>query len=267
MDFRDYWWSGSSFILKNNVFYQRGVDWHLGFEKSYIELRKKEGRLYSDEDVQHLPGFHGLPSLVNEWNRRKITMNKLIKYLSKKEVNGQVLELGCGNGWLAHQLAVSLGTEVWAIDTNEIELLQGAKLFNTCKNLIFVHADIFTAEIKRLAFNIILLAGSIQYFPNLKLLFDRLFELLTPSGEIHIVDTPFYESVLDSQDAKRRSGNYYESLGQPDMVNKYFHHTFFELKDFEYEILFDPGLLVSIFRRKILMIPQMAFPWILVKHA
>src|SRR6185369_492378 len=103
-----------------------------------------EQRVYSDDVVRNLPDFSEQSTLKKEWDIRKITVRKLIKYLEKKNEKLSILELGCGNGWLSHQLAASLNAEVFGVDVNETELLQGARIFKDDQNLSFLCADIFS---------------------------------------------------------------------------------------------------------------------------
>src|SRR5258705_4604234 len=192
MNLRNLLLSNNSFSFKRNIFYQKELTHHDPFEKNYIELRKRENRVYADEVVRNLPDLDMPQSLKNEWLIRKITMRKLITYFKKKDKKNLILELGCGNGWLSHQLAVSLNAEILGLDINETELLQGASLFGDCQNLSFIYGDIFTIGIKEETFDIVILAGSIQYFPDVARLVRRLLDLEKPAGEIHIVDSPIY---------------------------------------------------------------------------
>jgi SAM-dependent methyltransferase len=253
------------FTLERNIIYQKELMHRGPFEKNYIELRKKEKRVYSDDVVRNLPDYDE-HSQKKEWMIRKITMTNLISYFSKKDNKNLILELGCGNGWLSHQLAISLKADIVGLDINETELLQGARLFGGCRNLTFIHGDIFTFDIKKKIFDVILLAGSIQYFPDLDQLIYRLLDLLTPSGEIHIVDSPIYSSSIESQEAKKRSYSYFKAHDAPAMTDHYFHHHLLELKGFNYRILFKPNYFVSMVKKMVLGTPQLIFPWIQIKH-
>jgi len=193
-------------------------------------------------------------------------LNKLISYFEKKSGKLSILELGCGNGWLSHRLSTSLNAEILGIDVNEKELLQGAAIFKSHKKVSFMYADIYSVDLKNETFDVILLASSIQYFADLRKLVERLLELLRPDGEIHLVDSPIYNSSNDSQQAQKRSRDYFDSKGVPEMVNDYFHHSFAELKSFNHQILFNPNSLISLFKRKILKIPQSTFSWIMINH-
>jgi len=266
MTLRNILLNNSSLIFEKNIFHQKELLVKAAFEKKYIDLRKRENRVYSDEVVRTLPEFNEPGDLKKEWDIRKITLIKLLNAFNKKKNKLSILELGCGNGWLSHHLASSLNAEVLGLDINETELLQGASLFKDYQNLSFMSADIFTVDIKKETFDVILLASSIQYFPSLTQLIRSLLELLKPSGEIHIVDSPLYNSSIELQEAKKRSRTYFSVQGVPEMGNNYFHHTLSELKNFNHRILFKPYSLISIFKRKFFRTPQSIFPWILIKH-
>src|SRR5882672_1376853 len=132
----------ASFTLEGNIICQKELGRQGPFEKNYIELRKKEKRVYSDEVVRYLPDYNQRDSQRKEWMIRKITMTKLITYFKKKENKNLILELGCGNGWLSHQLAMAMNADVFGLDINETELLQGARLFRDCQNLAFIQGDV-----------------------------------------------------------------------------------------------------------------------------
>ena len=54
------------------------------FETLYIELREKEGRIYSDEQVALLPNISDTHAHYNEWVIRKDSSQKLLRWLKKK---------------------------------------------------------------------------------------------------------------------------------------------------------------------------------------
>lgn len=250
--------------FKNNIFYQKGLHSSNSFEDAYIKLRKKENRIHADDIVKKLPDVDKSHPNKKEWEMRKSTLKKLVEYLKALNSAERILELGCGNGWLSNNLAVRLKAEICAVDVNEIELLQGARVFGTQQNLCFVYTDIFSESLKAQKFNAIVLGSCIQYFQDLKNLHYKLFDLMDSSDRIYIVDSPFYSSRTESNAAKRRSLNYFKSLGFPEMAEKYFHHTLDELKYFNYKILYNPTSLTSLFKRKILKMPLSVFPIICI---
>jgi ubiquinone/menaquinone biosynthesis C-methylase UbiE len=265
MALREHLLQNPSLIVQNNIFYQKEINRPGAFEKNYIRLREKESRVYTDEIVKELPQIPDWHPLRKEWSIRRISLEKLIWHLKRRGYCNSVLELGCGNGWLAHHLAASLKAEVCAMDVNAAELSQGSRIFASDQNLTFIYADIFTLNLGTLVFDTIILASSIQYFPDLKNLVNRLLGLLTPDGEIHIVDSPFYAAAA-VEAAKKRSYEYFHSLGFSEMTTQYFHHMLQEINKFNYQVLFNPNAFISLVKRKILRMPQPVFPWIVINR-
>src|ERR1700761_7726038 len=108
------------------------------FANKYTGLRKKEGRTYSDSEVQRLPSISSLHTFYKEWAIRKRSCKKLLRYIKKKGRIQNILEVGCGNGWLSAQLATHTTADVVGLDLNDIELEQARKLFGTVQNLSFI---------------------------------------------------------------------------------------------------------------------------------
>lgn len=205
-------------------------------EKIYIEVRKKEGRLYPDEIVKILPEINNNHPLYKEWKIRAATYYELEKYIKDKNGKLQILDLGCGNGWMANKLSSLKNVDVTAMDVNLEELEQGARVFDDNNNLKFNYGDIFDTKLNLTGFDIIVCASSIQYFPDLNKLIDRLFDLLNQKGEIHIIDSPLYDET-NAGDAEKRSNEYYKNLNIELMATNYFHHTWSELYNYKYRII------------------------------
>ena len=55
-----------------------------GFEQLYPALRHKEGRVYRDEEVLHLPNISKDHPHYPEWQIRKESCNRLKHYFEKK---------------------------------------------------------------------------------------------------------------------------------------------------------------------------------------
>lgn len=188
----------------------------------YLRVREKEGRLYSDDMVAQLPDVPGGHPLAKEWYARADSSARLVRYLVKLPRPLNVLELGCGNGWLSGKLARIPGAQVWGVDMMSRELIQAARLFANPR-LNFLAADIFHAPFLHRTFEVIVLASVIQYFPDLPALLRTLQTLLKSHGEIHILDSPLYQPG-ELPAAKERSRAYYSALGFPEMAEHYFHH-------------------------------------------
>ncbi len=85
----------------------------------------------------------------------------------------------------------------------------------------------------------IVFAASFQYFPSAKAIIDDARQLLNPGGEIHIMDTHFYDTNEARQSASR-SKNYYATMGVAEMAGYYFHHSLNSLASFDHKVMFDP---------------------------
>lgn len=205
------------------------------FEQEYISIRKKEGRLYSDDVVQKLPFAEG-----KEWRIRANSASKLAKQL-KKERCSSFVEIGCGNGWLTNYLQRVLNVPAFGIDVNKTELEQAKRLFGSRST--FIYGDIFS--MKELPAGTIIFAASIQYFPDLHEVIDSL------KGTVHIVDTPFYE---DGSEARKRSENYFDSKDS-NMKKFYFHHEYRSLEKYNYQVLYKPSVIGK-------LLGGSPFPWI-----
>jgi Methylase of polypeptide chain release factors len=230
------------------------------FEKLYADVRKKEKRLYSLQQVAALPEIKPSHIHYNEWNVRKRSSERLINYLKKKNKHLKVLEVGCGNGWLSNKIAYHVDAEVVGIDINKIELSQARTIWSHKIDLDFIYGDIRDNIFKQGHFDIIVFAASIQYFPSLTEISDVAISLLNSEGEIHIIDTKFYKE-RQLLAAVERSNKYYLQLGYPEMAAYYFHHSWANLKNFNYTILSNPlSLANSVFNNKNI------FPWIKIKR-
>jgi len=237
-------------------------DINSAFESTYLKVREKEKRIYSNDELKILPFASVSNQHKKEWKLRAKSLQRFRKYLGTKEYRLNILDLGCGNGWFSGQLSRSLNHNFYNVDVNLTELKQGRRVF-TSEQIKFIYSDIFTAEFPKALFKVVIVNAAIQYFPDLKKLLEKLFALITADGEIHIIDSPFYFHN-EVKNARKRTADYYNSIGFPEMTNNYFHHTFHELSDFKTEILYNP---FSVLKKlgKIFLTKDSPFPWIRIK--
>jgi SAM-dependent methyltransferase len=231
------------------------------FSTSYVELRTKEGRILLDKEVFELPDTDNANPNKKEWALRKRSTLRFIKYLNSKDINLSILDVGCGNGWFSHRMASSSkGHSVVGLDINEMELEQAVRVFNS-HNIEFVYGDLFKIEnVFENRFDLIILNASVQYFEDFGKLFSQLKRFLKNNGEIHIIDSPFYkESEID--DARKRTEDYYTTLGFPEMSDHYHHHSINEIREFE--VMYKPG--ASLFN-KLGLAKDSPFMWLRYKH-
>lgn len=233
------------------------------FEAAYISARKSEGRLYPDDLVRALPRMPAAHPQAKEWQLRQHNVQQLLRYLSERAVKS-VLDLGCGNGWLTHQLLGAGNCELaLGLDVNATELEQGLSLFGN-ENCQFAYGDIFKAQLEQAPFDAIILASCAQYFPDLSALLQRLLELLTPAGEIHLLDTPIYDTEK-VEEARLRTRRYYQSAENRGMQSFYHHHDWESLTGINFQLKYDPSTLLHRIRRKLGQ-SLSPFPWLIIRH-
>ena len=230
---------------------------------AYLRARELEGRLYPDEVVARLPVVPAGHPLAAEWRQRANSSLRLAAYLAGLGRPLTILEIGCGNGWLANRLAGIPGTHVVGLDANELELGQARRAFGRRENLRFVLGDALALSGPAEPADVIVLASVIQYLPDLGQAIRHFAPWLRPGGEIHILDSPIYlEQGLAG--ARERTRRHYDALGVPEMTAAYQHHSWAALDGQPLTVLYRPdALLVRVERR--LGRPRSPFPWIRVR--
>jgi ubiquinone/menaquinone biosynthesis C-methylase UbiE len=231
------------------------------FEKLYLQVRKKENRIYSDDEIKLLPYASKINPHKSEWALRTKSFLRFKEYLSHKKSKLNILDLGCGNGWLTGQLAKEFEHNYFCVDVNLTELEQAARVFEN-KNIKFIYADIFATTFPANTFDIVIINSALQYFQNISVLMKELFFISKTYGEIHIIDTPFYDKN-ELMHAKNRTLKYYTSLGFPEMTGKYFHHTLEDFRYLRYSFLYNPNSLKNKLS-KFVFDQDSPFPWLLV---
>ena len=237
----------------------------LKFEDAYLKVRKKESRLYPDEILPSLPVVPKTHLHFKEWLLRKKTYEKLRRHLQQKNKSLQILDVGCGNGWMSNKMSEINQSIVTGVDLNRYETEQAKRVFNNNQRLTFHAGDLLEEKLVHTEqLDTIVLAASIQYFPDLNRLVRHLLGLLTPNGEIHIVDSPFY-SEKNIEKAKEASCNYYKNLDCEEMIRFYHHHRWSEIKDFHFQIM--NRTRKDNFLLKIFGIKRNFFPWVVIHQS
>lgn len=221
---------------------------HGEFEKDYILLRKWEGRLYKDGEVARLPDIATHHPHYREWLMRKNSATKLCNHLRRKSRSLEILEVGCGNGWLSSCLSDIGGNHVLGIDINTVELEQAKRVFGSKPNLSFRACTIDEMQREARSFDVVVFAASIQYFPSISSTLGKALALLREEGEIHLLDSHFY-SLAEVAMARQRTASYYDAAGFPGLASFYFHHTLDEVLEFRHRVLYDPEGLFNRFLR------------------
>ncbi len=233
------------------------------FSKLYFQTREKENRIYSDEEVAMLPFVKRDHPHFKEWEVRKNSFKKLRIDLQNKNKPFHILDIGCGNGWMSNLLSEINDSTVIGIDPNDFEIEQAKRVFKENGRVRYFCDDVLQTRFTGSElFDIIVMAASVQYFPDFKILIERLSGMLKPDGEIHLLDSRFYDEGNIAR-AKESSRLYYERVGYTEMANHYYHHRWSDLSTFNFEIRNR-----SMFQRFLLKIFNTRmnyFPWIIIK--
>jgi ubiquinone/menaquinone biosynthesis C-methylase UbiE len=231
------------------------------FEKIYFQLIKREKRFYIDDEIKLLPYASEINPHKNEWQLRTKTFLRFRNYLAAKKTKLNILDVGCGNGWLIGQLAKEFDHNYFGIDTNLLELEQADRLF-TKENVKFIYGDITKASLPTDTFNIVILNSTLEYFKDVDILIKELLTISKSYGELHIIDTPFYDTD-NLIEVRNNSLKHFASIGLTDMANKYFHHTIDELKYFRLSYLYNPYSLRNKLS-KFIFEKDSSFPWLMI---
>ena len=225
----------------------------IAFEEHYLEARRLERRLYTDEEVAKLPEVPHTHPHSGEWQLRAKSLKRVISYIHHWKP-GSLVEVGCGNGWFCRQLCEEV-PKVIGVDINLMELEQAVRCVPEAD---FVYHDL---RLEPLALDEpvdgIIFQASLQYFGDLKPLWSHCKEMLKPDGELHIIDTPLYfkEGVKAAAD---RSKQYYSELGVEEMDASYTHHSWEDMP--EHTVHYKPP---GRWRQK--LVKDIPFPWISIK--
>jgi len=231
------------------------------FNELYIALRLKEGRIYSDMELGLLPKVPPFHRHFKEWNIRRHSSDKLLQYIRRNSRTCNILEIGCGNGWLSAKLATVAKGDVTGIDINLVELGQARKVFRKVSNLQFMFGDIRSGILQDKRYDLIVFAASIQYFPSLYDILKVALRHLTLQGEIHILDSHLYR-FNEIEEARQRSKKYYTQSGFFEMSKYYFHHSIEDLRPFCFSMVHNPHTL-----KNKLMFRKNPFHWIIIKNS
>ena len=201
-------------------------------ERLYLEVRSREGRVLTDDALKQLPEVASPAVPAREWRWRKRNFERFDAYLNRHYPDRlvRVLDLGCGNGWMSNLIAGNPLRSVTAVDLNEMELIQGSRVFQR-HNLQFAFGNVLKDALPENSFEVIVLAASVQYFPDLRELLTALRRLLAANGTIHFLDSHFYATEAERHAARARSFAYYQQLGVPEMGTFYHHHLWKEAQE------------------------------------
>jgi ubiquinone/menaquinone biosynthesis C-methylase UbiE len=163
-----------------------------------------------------------------------------LHYIKQKRDQQHILEVGCGNGWLAAQLASHTGNIVTGIDICSTAIEQAQRVFDTIPHLDFIPFDFNNEIFEEQKFDLVIIAASAGYFHSFKKMIAAAMEHLTLQGEIHILDSALYRQH-EIAAVKEQAGKQLQAIDMNAIAPFYFYHSIDELKKYNHTVLYDPN--------------------------
>jgi 2-polyprenyl-3-methyl-5-hydroxy-6-metoxy-1,4-benzoquinol methylase len=181
-----------------------------------MENRFEDERLYTNIKIEERVKNDFIPDLKNivDCNyfylspfRRKYTaelslrpaVNFAINEIKKQNNIKTILDVGCGNGWFALEMARN-GYEVTGIDISDSNIKIARKTYNRVKKLEdlklvkYVVDNFLTHDFDKEKFDCVSCIGSLHHMPNPNFVINKIKKLLKPNGLV--IDTePIPENI------------------------------------------------------------------------
>ena len=171
------------------------------FIEQYRHVREQDGyRAQSPEYYRRLPDVSPDHSQYAEWRIRRETFDALCQRVLPQVGRAPltVLDLGAGNGWIAHRLA-RLGHHTVAVDLidDEEDGLGAWTHYNV--SFVCVRADFDRLPFAPEQFDLVVFTGSLHYSPNVTATVGEAVRLLAPAGVIVALDSPTFRGDEDGR--------------------------------------------------------------------
>jgi len=202
------------------------VDVRRRFREEYAAHRASEGRGQSAVDALTLP-YVREGALARQWAVRarsfETFQRRVLRPAQRRadiDARGalRVLDLGAGNGWLAHRASL-VGAEALALDTRD-DCVDGLGAAPRESPIARVVASFAAIPLCDASFDVAVFNASLHYAEDLGRALREARRVVRPRGRIVVIDSPFYgstehgEAMLRAkrQDAIRRFGPRAEAL-------------------------------------------------------
>lgn len=173
------------------------------FARAYARHRADEGRAYGEPTIVQLPYLTTGPHAA-QWAIRARTyerfMTKVLRPAAARSRHPlNVLDLGAGNGWLSHRIALE-GHRATALDIRDdvIDGLGAAMpLARRVPRLQCVVASFEAIPLADGSADITLFNASLHYATDLHAVLEEAKRVTREGGHIAILDSPFYLTEAD----------------------------------------------------------------------
>jgi SAM-dependent methyltransferase len=174
------------------------------FRAGYAEQRASEGRAHRGADLASLPYLKGGP-LAREWAVRTRSFDAFVKHVVNPATRRrgrplEVLDLGAGNGWLCHRLAVE-GHRCTAVDIrdDEVDGLGAAAELSRLAHFERVQAPFERLPLPGDSADVAVFNASLHYAMDLAAVMAEAARTVRSGGCIAILDSPFYPREADGE--------------------------------------------------------------------
>jgi len=164
--------------------------------QQYLAVRAREGRRGKPpEYYRMLPDVSADDPHASEWRIRAESFARLCRALPPGQAL-RVLDLGAGNGWMSHRLAV-MGHVVTAVDRldDEEDGLGACRHYAT--RFARVLADFDALPFASHQFDLVVFNGSLHYAPDIPSTLARARHMLAPCGSLAVMDSPMFRHDED----------------------------------------------------------------------
>ena len=168
------------------------------FLHQYRLVRKQEGRHdLTDADYRGLPTVAATDPHAREWGIRRETYHHLLRHvLAAGQQPSAVLDLGAGNGWLSHRLAV-FGHHLVAVDVSADDRDGLGVVQRYPTEIVAMQADFNALPLAPSQFDVVLFNGSLHYACNPGRTLAGVHPLLRPGGTLVVMDSPIFHEDVD----------------------------------------------------------------------
>jgi ubiquinone/menaquinone biosynthesis C-methylase UbiE/uncharacterized protein YbaR (Trm112 family) len=198
------------------------------FAGSFSGAWEKDGWGCPDEFyLLNLPYRDSSRRRVSEWRVKARSMEALLRILDLVP-SSRVVDLGCGNGWLAHRLALS-GREIYAVDILRDDRLglAAAKVFlRAGPHFERIWGELDRPPFRNESMDAIVCNASLHYSIDVDRVMSECVRVLRPGGIFIVLNSPVHNDVKSAARAQRDFRARLERLGaNAEVVTEYHHFT------------------------------------------
>jgi SAM-dependent methyltransferase len=167
------------------------------FLDQYRAVREQDGyRVGAADYYRVLPSVPAADLHAQEWRIRQQSYRELQYRVFAGGPQRSILDVGAGNGWLAHRLA-ALGHRVAALDLWDDDRDGLGVCRHYAAPIACVQADFDALPFAPRQFDVVIFNGSLHYAPDVAATLCRARRVLVPGGTIAVMDSPMFRDAAD----------------------------------------------------------------------